>query len=79
MAHFDEKQKSMGLSENLRGALAKELEKAGQQTNVTPEVAALMAMREISRRIDSGEAGLFDPTNSGDHLALALANMSREP
>lgn len=46
----------MELSANLRSALAKELGKVGQRSgNVTPEVAALMAMREVSRRINSGE------------------------
>lgn len=69
------------LSEKLRAALAEELTRFANQNNseeteVSPEEAAARAMNQIAARVLAGEEGLFDPTNAGDNLALALGNMS---
>ena len=63
------------LSPQLRKALAEEIARIGDQKQnppPTPEQAAYDAMRAIVGRVLNGEQNLYDPTNAGDNLALAL-------
>jgi len=68
------------LSKKLKTALCQEMENITRnssdgQTQFCAETAMLQAMKIIVQRIEQGEEGLFDPTNSGDNLAIALASM----
>lgn len=60
-------------SPELKAAFVAELEKLPQDMN--PDKAAFKAMQKVVQRINAGETGLFDPTNSGDSVALLLAEM----
>ena len=70
----DEDRKIPQLSEQLRAALGEELGKIDQKEQETqePEVLVVEATERLLARILDGEAGLYDPTNAGDRLALSL-------
>ena len=58
------------MSDVLRKAAEQEIAQASAEGE---EYALLEALERIAKRIDAGEAGLYDPDNTGDCLCLILA------
>lgn len=58
------------MSATLRTAAEQEIARASA---VGDKYALLEALQRIAKRIDAGEADLYDPDNTGDCLCLALA------
>lgn len=64
----------MAISEELL-EIAKYQKKTSLYGETSAEETVLQAMKSIVNRIKNGEIGLFDPANSGDTLAIALAEI----
>ena len=58
------------MSAVLRRTAEQEIARASAEGD---KYALLEALQRIAKRIDAGEAGLYDPDNTGDCLCLVLA------
>jgi len=63
------------MSEKLQATLEETKSLLLRKENLYEEELTYLSMVEILKRIRNGEENLYDPTNSGDRLALTLAEM----